>query len=98
MNDIIDIEIILKRKKYPKVYSIGIILIVILLIITYIITKFVILVNRILRKNLIKKWWEEQDSNLCSPKATDLQSVAFDRSAILPNKTLKTPELKSSGP
>lgn len=37
MNDIIDIEIILKRKKYPKVYSIGIILIVILLIITYII-------------------------------------------------------------
>ena len=32
----------------------------------------------------VKKWWEEQDSNLRSPKATDLQSVAFDRSAIFP--------------
>ena len=33
---------------------------------------------------ILLKWWEEQDSNLRSPKATDLQSVAFDRSAIFP--------------
>lgn len=37
MNDILDIEIILKRKQYPKIYNIGIILIIILLIITYMI-------------------------------------------------------------
>lgn len=37
MNDIIDIEIILKRRKYPRIYNIGTILIVILLIIIYII-------------------------------------------------------------
>lgn len=29
-------------------------------------------------------WWEKVDLNHCSPKATDLQSVAIDRSAILP--------------
>ena len=37
MNDILDIEIILKRKKYPIIYNIGIILTIILLAIIYII-------------------------------------------------------------
>lgn len=37
MNDILDIEIILKRKKYPIIYNIGIILTIIILTITYII-------------------------------------------------------------
>jgi len=37
MNDILDIEIILKRKKYSKLYNIGLILIIILLISLYII-------------------------------------------------------------
>lgn len=32
MNDLLDVEIILKRKNYPKVYNIGIIMIVILFI------------------------------------------------------------------
>lgn len=37
MNDILDIEIILKRKKYSKIYNIGLILIIILLISLYIV-------------------------------------------------------------
>lgn len=37
MNDILDIEIILKRKKYPKIYNLGIIIICILLILIYVI-------------------------------------------------------------
>ncbi len=37
MNDILDIEIILKRKKYPKIYNIGLILTIIILIFIYII-------------------------------------------------------------
>lgn len=37
MNDILDIEIILKRKKYPKIYNIGLILTIIILISLYII-------------------------------------------------------------
>ena len=36
MNDILDIEIILKRKKYSPIYNVGIILIIIFLIIVYI--------------------------------------------------------------
>ena len=36
MNDILDIEIILKRKKYPFIYNVGIILIIIFLIFTYV--------------------------------------------------------------
>lgn len=32
-------------------------------------------------------WWREQDSNLRRHTSTDLQSVAFDRSAIPPNKS-----------
>lgn len=40
MNDIIDIEIILKRKKYSKVYNISFILIIIILIILYILTTY----------------------------------------------------------
>ena len=36
MNDILDIEIILKRQKYPYIYNVGIILIFILLIFIYI--------------------------------------------------------------
>ena len=36
MNDILDIEIILKRKKYSSIYNVGIILIIIFLIIVYI--------------------------------------------------------------
>ena len=30
-------------------------------------------------------WWKGQDSNLCRDTPTDLQSVAFDRSATLPD-------------
>lgn len=30
-------------------------------------------------------WWREQDSNLRRRSSTDLQSVAFDRSAISPH-------------
>ena len=37
MNDILDIESIIKRKKYPKIYNIGIILIIIILTSLYII-------------------------------------------------------------
>jgi len=37
MNDILDIEIILQRKKYPKIFNIGIILILIILVFVYII-------------------------------------------------------------
>ena len=33
----------------------------------------------------ITLWWEEMDSNHRSRKTTDLQSVAFGRSAIFPN-------------
>ena len=36
MNDILDIEIILKRKKYSPIYNVGIILVIIFLIIVYI--------------------------------------------------------------
>ena len=36
MNDILDVEIILKRKKYSPIYNVGIILIIIFLIIVYI--------------------------------------------------------------
>ena len=36
MNDILDIEIILKRQKYPFIYNAGIILIIIILIFTYV--------------------------------------------------------------
>ena len=36
MNDILDIEIILKRQKYPFIYNIGFILIIILIIFLYI--------------------------------------------------------------
>jgi len=36
MNDILDIEIILKRQKYPFVYNIGFILIIILIVFLYI--------------------------------------------------------------
>lgn len=37
MNDILDIEIILTRKKYPKIYNLGIIISIIILIFIYII-------------------------------------------------------------
>lgn len=37
MNDILDIEIILKRQKYPKIYDIGVILTIIIAIFIYII-------------------------------------------------------------
>lgn len=37
MNDILDIEIILKRNKYPKIYNIGTILTILLMIFIYII-------------------------------------------------------------
>lgn len=33
------------------------------------------------------KWWEQKGLNLCNPKIRDLQSPAFDRSAILPYGT-----------
>ena len=36
MNDILDIEIILKRQKYPFIYNIGFILIIILIVFLYI--------------------------------------------------------------
>ena len=36
MNDILDIEIILKRQKYPFIYNIGILLIMIILIFLYV--------------------------------------------------------------
>lgn len=36
MNDILDIEIILKRQKYPYIYNIGFILLIILIIFLYI--------------------------------------------------------------
>ena len=34
--------------------------------------------------NLIEGWWREQDSNLRRRTSADLQSAAFDRSAIPP--------------
>lgn len=37
LNDILDIEIILTRKKYPKIYNLGIIISIIILIFIYII-------------------------------------------------------------
>lgn len=37
MNDILDIEIILARKKYPKIYNIGIIITIVVLIFIYVI-------------------------------------------------------------
>lgn len=37
VNDILDIEIILTRKKYPKIYNLGIIISIIILIFIYII-------------------------------------------------------------
>lgn len=37
MNDILDIESIIKRKKYPKIYNIGIILVIIILMSCYVI-------------------------------------------------------------
>ena len=37
VNDILDIEIILTRKKYPKIYNLGIIIFIIILIFIYII-------------------------------------------------------------
>ena len=36
MNDILDVEIILKREKYSPIYNVGIILVIIFLIIVYI--------------------------------------------------------------
>lgn len=36
MNDILDVEIILNKQKYPRIYNIGLILIIILLIFMYI--------------------------------------------------------------
>lgn len=33
------------------------------------------------------RWWREQDSNLRTRTRTDLQSAAFDRSAIPPAKS-----------
>ena len=36
MNDILDIEIILKKQKYSKIYNIGIVLLIILLIFIYV--------------------------------------------------------------
>lgn len=35
-------------------------------------------------KNLVRKWWREKDSNLRRIAPTDLQSVAFGRSATSP--------------
>ena len=37
-------------------------------------------------EDYVKKWWEGQDSNLCRVSPTELQSVAFDRSATLPQQ------------
>lgn len=34
-------------------------------------------------------WWREQDSNLRRRSSADLQSAAFDRSAIPPTNTLQ---------
>jgi hypothetical protein len=38
-------------------------------------------------KQPIGKWWREQDSNLRTRTWADLQSAAFDRSAIPPGYT-----------
>ena len=40
MNDLIDIEVILQRKKYPKIYNFGSVMIIILLIFIYIISTY----------------------------------------------------------
>ena len=40
MNDLLDIELILKRKKYPKIYNFGSVMIIILLIFIYIISTY----------------------------------------------------------
>lgn len=40
MNDLLDIEVILQRKKYPKIYNFGSIMIIILLIFIYIISTY----------------------------------------------------------
>lgn len=37
----------------------------------------------------ISHWWREQDSNLRSPKASDLQSDGFNRSPIPPKKAVR---------
>ena len=38
-----------------------------------------------LKFKIIKELWAEQGSNLRTPERTDLQSVAFNRSAICPS-------------
>lgn len=40
MNDLLDIEVILQRKKYSKIYNFGTVMIMILLIFIYIITTY----------------------------------------------------------
>ena len=40
MNDLLDIEVILQRKKYPKIYNFGSVMIIILLIFIYIISTY----------------------------------------------------------
>lgn len=40
MNDLLDVEVILRRKKYSKIYNFGTIMIMILLIFIYIITTY----------------------------------------------------------
>ena len=40
MNDLLDIEVILQRKKYSKIYNFGTIMIIILLIFIYIISTY----------------------------------------------------------
>ena len=40
MNDLLDIEVILQRKKYPKIYNFGSLMIIILLIFIYIISTY----------------------------------------------------------
>lgn len=40
MNDLLDIEVILQRKKYPKIYNFGSVMIIILLTFIYIISTY----------------------------------------------------------
>lgn len=46
--------------------------------------------------NLIEGWWREQDSNLRRRTSADLQSAAFDRSAIPPQLLMGIRDLTPS--
>ena len=38
-------------------------------------------------QSFLRQWWREKDSNLRTYTRADLQSAAFNRSAISPDKT-----------